>query len=67
MGGAAADGGVSDLRVTTLGKEMLLDGSHLADFVSPEAAEAVAVALNYGTFPCRAPVEEVRKVWKLFE
>ena len=57
---------MADLRLTTHGKELLLDGDHLADFVSDEAAQAVAVALNYGVPSCRAPVDDVRKLIEFF-
>lgn len=35
-------------RVHCHGKELLLDGHHLADMVSEEAAEVVAICLNRG-------------------
>lgn len=34
-------------RVTAYGKQVKLDGEHLADARDDEAAEAIAVALNY--------------------
>ena len=34
-------------RVTHCGKQIMLDGHHLADAVSPEAAEVIAICVNY--------------------
>lgn len=34
-------------RVQAHGKQVMLDGRHLADAVSEGAAEAIAIALNY--------------------
>ena len=34
-------------RVTTHGKQIKLDGRHLADAISEEAAQALATALEY--------------------
>jgi len=42
---------MSDLRVTAHGKQLKLDGRHLADCISDEAAEAIAIVLNYGAIP----------------
>lgn len=37
----------SEPRVTAHGKQVKLDGEHLADARDDEAAEAIAIALNY--------------------
>lgn len=37
----------NDRRVTAVGKQVLLDGAHLADAVSEDAAKALADALEY--------------------
>ncbi|MBB4859679.1 hypothetical protein HNO88_003008 [Novosphingobium chloroacetimidivorans] len=34
-------------RVTFCGKQIMIDGKHLADAASPEAAEAIAICLNH--------------------
>lgn len=34
------------VRVTTMGKQIKLDGEHLADARDPEAAKALAICMN---------------------
>jgi len=51
-----------DLRVTCHGKQLKLDGRHLADCVSDQAAEAIAICLNYGAFePCRTDLDSTER------
>jgi hypothetical protein len=38
---------MSDERITRCGKEILLDGRHLADAVDDGAAEVITLALTY--------------------
>ena len=52
-------------RVTVHGKELQLDGHHLADCISDEAAEAIAICLNNaGLWPWE--VKDALKVESFF-
>lgn len=53
-------------RVTTNGKQVLLDGQHLADGRDTDAAEVIAIVLNTAVLPCATPVEDVIKFRDLF-
>lgn len=42
---------MSDERIKSSGKEVLMDGRHLADAVDEGAAEAIALALTFAGLP----------------
>lgn len=54
-------------RVTACGKQVKLDGEHLADAISPEAAAVIAICCNRaGLPPDRWPHDERVRVANFF-
>lgn len=52
---------MSDLRIIAHGKQLKLDGRHLADCISSKAAEAIAIVLNYGAIPNRTDLDSTER------
>lgn len=51
---------MDEARITAEGKEILLDGKHFADAVSPEAAIAIANAMTYAGLSHEAwPIDKI--------
>lgn len=40
-------------RITVNGKQVLLDGEHFADAVSPQAAKAIALCVHWSGIPAQ--------------
>lgn len=53
-------------RVTFCGKQILLDGKHLADARDPRAAGVITLMLNRGLLPCSVSDAEFEKYMELF-
>ena len=54
-------------RVTSLGKEVLLDGRHFADAVSAQAARIIALTLHYsGVGGERIPPQHLAEITEFF-
>lgn len=53
-------------RVTQNGKQVLLDGNHLADGCDVAAAEVITLMLNRGLLPCIVSDADMDKYMELF-
>jgi hypothetical protein len=56
---------MSNQRLTVCGKQIKLDGQHLADAVSEEAAQVIAISLNT-TGPFYTTISEQRRLEEFF-
>lgn len=53
-------------RTQANGKQIMLDGKHLADARDPLAAEVITIMLNHGVLPCSLSVEDMAKIREFF-
>lgn len=57
---------MNDQRITASGKQLQLDGRHLADCRDDTAAEIIAICLNSGMLDSRLPQEARHRVQEFF-
>jgi hypothetical protein len=58
---------MSDERITCAGKEILLDGRHIADAVDENTAEIIAIVLTYAGLPSQSiPTSAAHRIEDFF-
>ena len=57
---------MSEPRITRVGKELLLDGAHLADARDDKSAEAIRIALDILSEDRFLEVDEDQTIWEFF-
>lgn len=58
--------GDDECRITVCGKEIKLDGEHIADCRDDETAHVIALMLAEGMLSCRSRPEDVQLVMEFF-